>query len=223
MKKIALVLALLFVVSVSRADQLYAVNGSLTIVGDDVCSGLCVETINFSFELDEYVAFPNGPDGASFYFLSVVPGSSSVTSFGPLGTFDGPEYFYGVFPGVGYPGSPSSNYTEFLSALAEIDIWAAQDGVSTPFVPEITGGDLYTCDTAECVADFCVPGISFVCTPGSSSALGMDTPGVAEAVVTPISIPEPGTLPLLGIAFSALFLLRMRSVCSRVSSLKFLQ
>ena len=67
LRQIALALALLFVAPVSRADQLYAVNGNLTIVGNDACGGLCVETINFSFELDEYKQVD--------YFLSIVPGT----------------------------------------------------------------------------------------------------------------------------------------------------
>jgi hypothetical protein len=119
---------LLFAASVSRADQLYAVNGSLTIVGNDVCSGPCVETLNFAFDFSEKV------DQSSLYYLSVVPGTSSVVSFGPLGTFGAPVGPFGLIS-AGGPGSPSINYIEFRTgspAFSEIDIWAPRTDCRNP-------------------------------------------------------------------------------------------
>jgi hypothetical protein len=220
MKKMALVLGLLCLASVclasvSRADQIYAVNGSLTIVGNDACAGLCVETLNFSFDLDEYDMID--------YYVSIVPGSASVTSLGPLGTFGPPD---GPFGPYSYGGNPNSNYIEFFTTAPvefpsppgqsppEIDIWLAEDGVSeTPFVPQIAGADLFSCGffppTQSCVTDFCPP--SQEC--GTPERLYLI--GAVESVVTPISTPEPGTLPLLGIAFLALLFLRVRSKVTR--------
>ena len=202
MKKIVLALALLFAASVSRADQLYAVNGSLTIVGNDVCSGLCVETVNFSFDFDEF-QYPYG--GA--YALSIVPNSSSIASFGPLGIIGAPQ-------GVDAPGPVGGfdeNYIPFgysSDGLTQIDLWASQGGSAQPFVPQIGGAYLWSCGTQDCMTDFCAIGKSFVGCPTSGGGINLDILGAVESVVTPI--PEPGTLPLLGIAFLALFLLRCR-------------
>lgn len=222
MKKIVLVLPLLFVASVSRADQVYAVNGSLTIVGNNVCSGLCVETVNFSFQLDEY-AIRNAA-GTNTYYVSIVPGASSVVSSGPLGTFDAPFGPLGIF---GLPGGPESNYIEFhspsfstTSPSSEIDIWVSQDAVQAPFLPEIGGVDLFACGTQDCVMDFCIPGHSFTSCSDARPLFRLYIPGAVNSVVTPISAPEPGTLPLLASAFLALFLQRIRSKCSRIGSRK---
>jgi hypothetical protein len=221
MKKIALALVLLFVPSISRADQLYAVNGSLTIVGNNVCSGPCVETINFSFDFREQPVREGGD-----YFLSIVPDTSSVVSFGPLGTFGAPDGgLAGLFSPAPGPGSPDSNFIEFRtgpigSPFTEIDIWVSQNLLPEPFVPQIAGADLWRCDTQACITDFCP---SSFCTQAASTVVGIRLPGTVESEVRPVSAPEPGTLPLLGIAFLALFLLRIRSVCSRASSLKFFQ
>ena len=214
LRKIALALALLFGASVSRADQLYAVNGSLTIVGNNVCSGPCVETINFSFEFSEQKGFTE-------YSLSIVPDTSSVVSFGPLGAFGAPDGgragLFSPAPGV---GSPDQNFIEFRTGPlgSEIDIWVSQNLLPEPFVPRIAGADLWACGTQACVTDFCP---SSFCTQAASTVVGIRLPGTVESEVRPVSAPEPGTLPLLGIAFLALFLLRIRSELAPVSSLKF--
>jgi hypothetical protein len=217
MKKIALALALLFSPSVSRADQLYAVNGSLTIVGNNVCSGPCVETLNFSFVFSEQL-----PQHGLGYYLSVVPGTSSVLSSGPLGTFSGPTGPFNSSPG---PGGTNISYMVFRSPLSsglfnEIDIWPSENGQLQPFVPQIAGADLWACGTQDCENEFCVPGKSFVGCPSPLHGLlaNMVILGTVESVATPI--PEPDELSLLGIAFSVLFLLRIRSECTRVSSLR---
>jgi hypothetical protein len=217
MKKTALALALLFVASVSRADQLYVVNGSLTIVGNDVCSGPCVETLNFSFDFSEKV------DQFGLYELSIVPGTSSVVSFGPLGTFGAPAGPFGLNPGAA--GNPSTNYIQFRSgsaAFSEIDIWASQNGLPKPFAPQIAGADLWACGTQACITDFCTA-VLIGCARTAPPVYDIFLLGTVESEVTLVSAPEPGTLPLLGIAFSALLLLRIRSKCSRASSLKFFQ
>jgi len=218
MKKIALTLALLFSASVSRADQLYSVNGSLTIVGNNVCSGPCVEAINFSFDFSEQ-------PGITPYSLFMGPDTSSVVSFGPLGTFGAPNGgLAGLFspaPGV---GSPDQNLIEFRSGpsgspFTEIDIWVSQNGLQTPFVPQIAGVDLWACGTQACITDFCPPA-SF-CAQATPPVNHIYLFGTVESEVRLVSTPEPGTLPLFGIGLLALILLRIRWECSRVSSLKF--
>jgi hypothetical protein len=180
MKNIAFALVLLFVPCVSQADQLYAVNGSLTIVGNDVCLGPCIEIVNFSFDFREQA------DQNGIYYLSIVPGTSSVVSFGPLGTFSAPTGPYNPFPS----GNPRTNYIEFRSSpspaiFLEIDIWASQNGLREPFVPQIGGADLWACGTQDCLTDFCVPGETFVQCPSTQSApvYDMFTPGTVESFV----------------------------------------
>ena len=69
--------------AVSLNPYTYNVDGQLSIFGNDVCTpSPCTETLTFSFR------FEWAPFAPPFTYLGdVVPGSSSVTSSGPLSPF----------------------------------------------------------------------------------------------------------------------------------------
>jgi hypothetical protein len=68
--------------AVSLNPYTYNVDGQLSIFGNDVCTpSPCTETLTFSFRF-EWVSI--GTPTIPIYLGVVVPGSSSVTSSGPL-------------------------------------------------------------------------------------------------------------------------------------------
>ena len=182
-----LVLALLALPA--RADTVYDVTGTLTLDGNNVCNGVCLETVNFSFVLNEF------QDQFGFYYLSVA--SSSTHSIGPLDAFS-------------EVGMGSGFWVGFDNGLDDIDLYFADPtdfGSTTPFTPSfggIHGGiDLYSCGgfmsplDPTCVADFSNGGYG-CCSVGG---------GTASTTVREVTkgVPEPGLLGmlLLGMALLA--------------------
>jgi hypothetical protein len=174
----------------ANADSVYEVIGTLTVPGSSPGVG---ETINYSFELD-YVQ-PGGPGAPEGVELT---GTSTVTSFGALGT---------AF-GLGYVGG--ADYIAFFEATpgpsVEIDL-NGQFQPGLPFLPApppvVNFSTLFTCDATEVAAcsDFTVPPLP-ACGAGSE-----DVPcGTATAAVYLVSTPEPsyGPLMLTGIALLGL-------------------
>jgi len=88
MKWLAVVVGLVFLgVIPAHADSLvgpaYNVVGSVTFTGNNVCGGVCVETVNFSFTF-QWVS-TTGLFGPGIYG-SYIPGSFVATQFGTAGS-----------------------------------------------------------------------------------------------------------------------------------------
>lgn len=185
MRPVAVCLFLLLVGGVPRsfADTFYQFNlSNITYVGNDVCGAggnqPCVETFSASFELDE----------ASPDYGTVVPGTASITSSGPLGTLNCcqaflPQGFIGI---VG--GSFASGYTEF-------DILG---------FPANALVEMYACTSATCSQDFC----NQECSLGPLAPF----PICFDCAFAPVSgsitvseVPEPSTLMLVLAGVCCLF------------------
>ncbi|MGA9882943.1 MAG: PEP-CTERM sorting domain-containing protein [Candidatus Acidiferrales bacterium] len=199
--------AVAFAARPAHADTFYDVSGTLTLTGNNACgSSPCTETIDFSFELDE--GFNSVYDA---YGLTFVPGTSTTTSSGPLGTM----YFAGASGGpLAYqtpgPGNGNVNFTAFNSSpdpvfADSLELYVAENLQPDPFIPSFDGGTLYSCATATCVTDFCPP--SF-CTSGGVD-LGIFAPASTESTVT--AAPEPSALALLAFGLLALCFLGRRN------------
>jgi hypothetical protein len=168
-----------------RADQIvlapaWDVSGTLSIVGNNACSGLpCTETVAFSFDLG-YEFFPD-VNTYEAYIANVTENWS-----GDLGSFH-----------VTTTGPQRVNASQNIFGFAdpaddEIDINIIQGFVSTPPVtPSFVGATLYTCGTTTCLTDF-APSLFQGRTPPQ---FGILVGGPAEFTVTPT--PEPATLTLL--------------------------
>lgn len=191
-------LLLVLAVSAQRcfADTFYQYNLSdITFIGNSVC-GLsgnqpCVETFSASFELD--VVAPG-------QYGTIVPGTASITSTGPLGTLyccgaNLSQGFVGIFTQI-VPLPPSNpQYTEF-------DILGVPS--LSPFI------EMYACTSATCSYDFCT---DIMCSQvGSESFPECFNCGLAptSGTVTASLVPEPSALLLLftGIIFLFAFATR---------------
>lgn len=173
-----------------RADQIptppvvlppgWDVSGTLSIVGNNACSGLpCTETVAFSFDLG-YEFFPDVNTYEAYIANVVNNWSGALGSFSTTNT--GPERV-----------NASQNIFGFFEPAGdEIDINIVQGFVSTPPVtPTLLGATLYTCGTTTCLTDFAPPTFQGRTPPQFGILVG----GPAEFTVTPT--PEPATLTLL--------------------------
>jgi hypothetical protein len=136
------ILGLLLLALPIRADALYDVSGTATLTGNDTCGGVCVETINFAFQLDEQPY----PDNSG---LALIVTNGSVEATGPLGPATGIGGFVGdKWASVAF-GPPNSQgfWTEF-----DLTIYPFPPP-NMPFSPQF-GEFLYSCTTAECFG-FC--------------------------------------------------------------------
>ncbi len=183
--RVALTLLILFFVTCipAFADQVYDVTGSVTLTGNNFCSGPCIEILDFSFQ----VTYQTECCGA---FLQVVLPGSTTTSTGPLAPFS-------------LLASPDNYFAFFNSTGDEIDIFGPNFGggpALAPF-PRLIGSELYGCVSADtvCIADFVPPG---------SPTTGHVIPGSLQYTVT--AAPEVSTLGYLAAGASALVLLAFR-------------
>lgn len=182
--KLALALGALAVLCVLpvHADSVYSVydvTGSFTITGNDLCNGPCVETVDFSFILDEIFS----PMGSSGYYYLKSQNPLYIAS-GPLPPISG----FGFDPGAGYVGVLFGDAGTLNED--EVDFYAQempQEGL--PFVPSFYNSVvLYYCGTPGCLPDFCPPegcGNPFV------------TGGSLTTIVTPLATPEASSFALL--------------------------
>jgi hypothetical protein len=81
--RLILAIAVIMLAGIAHADSIYAVTGSLTIVGNNMCGGPCVETLNFSFDLG-YGLTPDPPRDGEIYLPYWVDGTMNISSNGPL-------------------------------------------------------------------------------------------------------------------------------------------
>jgi len=169
-----LLLLLAFGAVQANADTIYEIAGTMTVPGNSSSPGI-KETINFSFELD-YSQIVN--------FTPIFVGTSTVTSFGPLGTFS-----IGTNSLQGYIG--------FFSPVAEIDLLGLFSPLFSP-TPAISGQVwLYNCTnmpTGPCAPFYIGPGLNIY--------------GTASDSAHPVSTPEPGTICLSVLGALALCLMK---------------
>lgn len=187
----ALLAALLLLALPSRADSLYEVTGTATLTGNNACSGVCVETIDFTLDFDEQLA---STSFGTLYTLALVGESS--TSSGPLNLSLGFDGLVNTQPG---PGNSDTNYLPFLSQSGgtdEIDVWVNENEQPAPFVPQMAGADMFSCNSATCVPDFCPS--SFSCVDGGPND-GIFLNGSVTSETRLIATPEPSEPGLLAL------------------------
>jgi hypothetical protein len=158
------------------------------MVGNDVCGGPCVETIDFRFQVVYTQPIPD----VQLYVAQALPGWT-LTSTGPLSPFNSL--------------TTSENYFALFNATGvEIDLDGPfGDGELTnePF-PVLVGAELYGCGNPLavmdqiCVTDFAPPG-----GPSFGHVFGF---GVTYTVTGSVATPEPttGILVLVGAGLWAL-------------------
>jgi hypothetical protein len=183
--RFALAMLFLFFVAAipASADQIYDVTGTVTLTGNNVCAGPCVETLDFSFQVTYQ------PECCGF-FQQVVLGSTT-TSTGPLAPFT-------------LIASPTNYFAFFNSANDEIDVFGPGFDFQPPSVPfpNLVGAELYGCGSPganTCVLDFVPPG-----SPTTGHVLD------ASLEYTVKAVPEPSTLALLIAGAAVLLFLGFR-------------
>jgi hypothetical protein len=133
--KLAVAFLVLCLGSIAHADSagtIYDINGHMTLTGDGSCPS-CVETINYSFVLDESTTCP-------ISIAACIVGAVSTSSSGPLGTFSSEDR---LLPDHGI-------YLGFLNGLGdEMDMYL---GISGP--PTALPSNLFSCNSSACVTDF---------------------------------------------------------------------
>src|SRR6185437_10300892 len=128
-----ILLAALFLALSARADTLYTLSGTATIPGNDACSGPCLETVNFTFDVTESLDTTYNE-----YFLTLT--GASATAQGPLGAFS-----------EALPISLDQGwYIPVLLGHSELDLNLGASGFmgnfeDQPFVPGLFGATLYSC------------------------------------------------------------------------------
>ena len=171
----------------------YSVDGAMLIVGNPVCGGVpCTETIAFSFLI-------NVADIGIGFLGSVLPGTITVNSLGPLGVFT-------YSGGIGFVGT--QNYMPFVSpGVAEIDLHLLTNLVPYPFVPSFGNAELYSCLNQTCITDFVPPSQN----NGAAEYFGVFLAGTSQ--VTVAYVPEGGstlTMLVLGLVGLALWQWKQR-------------
>jgi hypothetical protein len=131
------------------------------------------------------------PTSLFLYLGVVVPGSSSVTSSGPLSPFGMYEGNLGNFP----------FYLPFGNTGDEIDLGVNLYTVTPWVAPSFGGASLYGCRTTSCITDFVPPDQN----TGASAYYYPNIRGAA-AQVTVTAVPEEGALGLLSFCLMGLAL-----------------
>ncbi len=182
-----LLLPMIAVASPAHADSVWNVNGTLSSIGNSVCSGLCIETLSFSFQFQWVPLLPNLP----VYRAAVVPGTMSVNSFGPLGVFTGFDFHSDQ---AYIPFSNAAN--DQLEFRVRHD--TNHDYQTDPNAPPIFfGPDLYGCGTVTCMTDFVPPNNPFY---GRTPPVGaLFLPATLDYSLIQVPEPPAGLLLLCGL------------------------
>jgi len=171
------------------ADAIYNVQGVATITGNNVCNGPCVETLNFAFQ----IGFQPSPYGDLEPFI--LPGSSSMTSSGPLAPFSP----FGLSELNYYAASFNQFFDEIdIESNAFIGFTFAHS-----FKPEVYVPFLYGCGSQVCVDDF---GLGF--NGNTAPQPGILLGGRGQVTVT--QTPEGGVLSYLLIGSALALVLKMK-------------
>jgi hypothetical protein len=166
----------------ARADAIYDISGTATLTGDDSCNGLCIETINFSFQLDEQPV-PTAPGYDGLFAKNI-----SITASGPLGPpllTGNSDFVEDKYMGIAFGKDYDSELSEFDLTMNPFP------PPSFPFAPEFIGGYLYSCASASCFG-FC-PITGPTCGGTVTTQSSITDPG------DPVGTPEPGSLALLSL------------------------
>lgn len=196
----AFLLMSLFLVAIAvpaQADSIWTVNGTLSRTGNDLCAGPCIETLTFSFEFQWVPLLPGYP----VYGATVVPGTMSVNSSGPLGQFTGG----GFNLGEGYIA-----FSNFAHDQLEFRVSRASTQTDPDAAPIFSGPDLYSCWTMTCATDFVPPNSPWYGRP--LPYLGLFLPATLDYSLTPI--PEPSIGPLLLCGLLLLVIVKKNSTSS---------
>jgi hypothetical protein len=181
----------------------FAINGTLSITGNNNCGGPCVETVEYSFTLDYFLItaanVPAPPTIQAGCYADLVNGLTQscyqASSVGPvLASSSGPLAFFGD-NGAGCCYFYNAYYLPLVNALIypeadEIDLEIGNivtypsAGIPTPYAIDSV---LYSCTSAACQADFGYPHY-----------------GSAEFAATRVPVPEPSTLILVALGILAL-------------------
>jgi len=119
----------------------YTVDGQLSIVGNDVCGGPCIETVHFDFR------FQWVDTGSIVFQINIIPGFTEITASGPMG-----ETGWRTVEGLFY----SPYYFPMGNSSGEIDLDMPDNTFTvTPWIgPTFYASELYSCFTQVCVTDF---------------------------------------------------------------------
>src|SRR5262245_11663997 len=186
MKRLALVLIVLLAAAASgRADTVYNVQGTAALIGNNNCNGPCIEVLQFSFQL----GFRPSDIFSNWLTPFIVPGSSKMSSFGPLGSFS--PFSYWEFNS--YAGTYDQLGDEIdMESSVFFDPVFDEFAIHSPRRPTFYAPFLWGCGTQTCADDFSPfpfqgQGSGIICCTGPSTIS-------VEAVQTP----EPSSLALLG-------------------------
>jgi hypothetical protein len=173
----------LFVLCVpkAQADPVYAFTGTITLPGNNVCGGQCIETIlvTFDFKWD-----PLNPVFPSWNFGTL--SNLTISSSGPL-----------VFA-AGGSGVDQFPYWGLANGLGDIVDLLNVSGFSfvNAATPPVFGASVYSCTSVTCTTDF-APG-------GYCQIYGCPITSTFSESVLPMPTPEPSSLLLLALGFFAL-------------------
>jgi len=167
----------------ARADSTgvvatYDVTGTLTITGNNVCSGPCVESVNFAFQMNYSY------DSADGVYLGMSPGTTILSYSGPLGPFTAAAP---CCSGMLYGRGADDLTTAQGDIIDFYTTWdATQPGPPTPMY-----SDFFMCSSATCITDFSPN--------GQSVANGVI--GTVAFNTQLVSTPEPSTVVMLVAGF----------------------
>lgn len=195
MCKSFVLLALLLLALPARADNIYEMAGTATITGNDACAGPCIETLTFSFLLDQNTPFT----------AEVLPGGT-FTSSGPIPYGSGPIPWVGAVAGadggyIAWNYNPPGGFGD-----DELDLTVGCGFTPVPCTPGLFGAVLYSCGDMTCVNDFC-PGTPCFLAPNYFGGVTAG-PVVGTVTLEPPSAPtpEPGEASLLIVGIGLLWL-----------------
>ena len=174
---------LFFAVLPAHGDGLpsYDITGWFTITGNNVCGGVCSETVNVSF-IASYSQFIPGEN-----VLTISDSMFSAT--GNLGTFSGAGPTE-----IGNPGA--TGYLAYFLGSDELDLNLTNTIESGTAPPGYGSSIIYTCASSTCIADFSSP---------ANPTIGAYV-GIGSRSLTSTPIPEPSSLLLLLAGLSLVFI-----------------
>lgn len=173
-----LILASAFIAIPAHADDVtsYQIEGYFVVVGEDLCSGPCTETVDFSF-VESITAASQGQ------YVDAIS-DSVFSAYGVLGDFSG---------AAGPNSIQFGAYMEYflgpvVESTDELDMYVTNSEAAGPI--GYNYALIFNCSSSACVADF-------DSTPGAVVGPDADVGYGGYGELTATLIPEPSTLGLL--------------------------